>query len=561
MPSASHTRRYTAFISYRHADNTHDGRRWAEWLHRALERYVVPPDLIGTPNLRGEPIRDSLYPIFRDEDELPANADLATGIRAALKVSDHLIVLCSPRSAASPWVRKEVREFKELGHSDRILAIITAGEPNADDPAKAREGILRDEECFCEELRFGAVREDGTLDWTVPAEPTAADLRSNGRAEGFVSAEACREHYTSKSGLSPEQIAAFTDEYRKRLERGKLRVIAGLLGVSPGQLNERDAAYRIALAEAEVDKQREIAERERRLAEQAQHSAEEAHHAKRATERTAYRLAIAGAAALVLALLAGWFWWRAKVTSESVVRLVSALQPLATHGAPEKMDAKEINQTLLAWFEKNEPKDGEAELLAMYANLLIYRGDLQLIDAPDNAKTDHRKAVEVSQKALSAQHNGETLNLRGAALVRFGFIKHELGSSLSASDTTKAADEFEGANAAWIEAIEVFNNATSLSPNDPRLLCARARAKFWRGSTHLELAKLAKSEPDEAKKSFELARIDFEEAKKLSGKIEGDREKFIQDIEIDMANIQTGIKAALDLRQAPNSNFSPIPIQ
>jgi len=88
-------RRYSAFISYRHADNTQEGRRWAEWLHRALERYVVPPDLIGTPNLRSEPIRDSLYPIFRDEDELPANAD---------------------------------------------------------DPANAREGILRDEECFCEEL-------------------------------------------------------------------------------------------------------------------------------------------------------------------------------------------------------------------------------------------------------------------------------------------------------------------------------------------------------------------------------------------------------------------------
>jgi hypothetical protein len=157
--SLPRTRRYTAFISYRHADNTQEGRRWAEWLHRGLERYVVPPDLNGTPNLRSEAIRDSLYPVFRDEDELPANADLAPGIRAALEVSDHLIVLCSPRSAVSPWVRKEVREFKELGRSDRILAIIIAGEPNAEDSAKAREGILRDEECFCEELRFGAVRD------------------------------------------------------------------------------------------------------------------------------------------------------------------------------------------------------------------------------------------------------------------------------------------------------------------------------------------------------------------------------------------------------------------
>ena len=45
----------TTFISYRHADNTQEGRRWAEWLHHRLERYVVPPDLIGTPTLRGNP--------------------------------------------------------------------------------------------------------------------------------------------------------------------------------------------------------------------------------------------------------------------------------------------------------------------------------------------------------------------------------------------------------------------------------------------------------------------------------------------------------------------------
>jgi len=52
-----YSRRYSAFISYRHADNTQEGRRWAEWLHRGLERYVVPPDLILTTNLRVEPIR------------------------------------------------------------------------------------------------------------------------------------------------------------------------------------------------------------------------------------------------------------------------------------------------------------------------------------------------------------------------------------------------------------------------------------------------------------------------------------------------------------------------
>jgi hypothetical protein len=189
-------RRYCAFVSYRHADNVQEGRWWAEWLHRGLERYVVPPDLVGQPNLRGEPIPRSLYPIFRDEDELPANADLATGIRTALEASNHLIVLCSPRSAVSPWVRKEVREFKELGRGDRILAVIVAGAPNADDPGKLRDGVMRDKECFCEELRFGCAAPQGTIDWSARTEPTAADLRPGGtRAEGFVTADAYREKW------------------------------------------------------------------------------------------------------------------------------------------------------------------------------------------------------------------------------------------------------------------------------------------------------------------------------------------------------------------------------
>jgi hypothetical protein len=248
-------RRYCAFISYRHADNAQEGRRWAEWLHRALERYVVPPDLVGTPNLRGAPIPSSLYPIFRDEDELPANADLATGIRAALEVSDHLIVLCSPRSALSPWVRKEVKEFKEMGRSDRILAVMIAGEPNADDPAKVRDGILPEEECFCEELRYGMVKTDGALDWTARTEPLAADLRPGGmRAEGFVNADGYREHLTLNSALATDKIRELAEAYHARLELGLLKVIAGLLGVPLSQLTERDAAHRAALAEKEAQR-------------------------------------------------------------------------------------------------------------------------------------------------------------------------------------------------------------------------------------------------------------------------------------------------------------------
>lgn len=56
--------KYHAFISYRHADNKEDGRRWASWLHQALETYQVPEELAGSVNGRGDVIPDRIFPIF-----------------------------------------------------------------------------------------------------------------------------------------------------------------------------------------------------------------------------------------------------------------------------------------------------------------------------------------------------------------------------------------------------------------------------------------------------------------------------------------------------------------
>ena len=75
-----------------------------------------------------------------------------------------------------------------------------------------------------------------------------------------------------------------------------------------------------ALAEAEAAKKLEIAERERQLTEEAQRSAKEAHRSKLATERIAFRLAIAGASALILAVLAVWFWIDARQKTEAALK-------------------------------------------------------------------------------------------------------------------------------------------------------------------------------------------------------------------------------------------------
>ena len=249
--SSSAPREYAVFISYRHADNLEMGRKWANWLHEALESYEVPPDLVGKTSLRGDKVPASLYPVFRDEAELPADADLSTNIRRALENSGLLVVLCSPRAVQSRFVADEIRYFKEQGRSDRMLALMLDGEPNAsDDPAKV-EIFGAAAECFPEPLRFGVAGEgDPTnIDWTARTEPIAADVRPGGRCEqGWTTAAAYREQLVKEGKLTARQIGSAVAEYNERLELAKLKVIAGALGLPLGELTQRDKAFQLAKA-------------------------------------------------------------------------------------------------------------------------------------------------------------------------------------------------------------------------------------------------------------------------------------------------------------------------
>ncbi|MEO5621911.1 MAG: toll/interleukin-1 receptor domain-containing protein [Dokdonella sp.] len=157
--------RYRAFISYSHQDKT-----WADWLHKALETYVVPKRLVGQSTAAG-PIPARLAPIFRDREELASATDLGRKVSEALEQSANLIVICSPRSAASRWVAEEVLAFKRLGRSERIFCLIVDGEPDASS-MPGREA----EECFASTLRYRVDAAGALTD--VRTEPIAADARA-----------------------------------------------------------------------------------------------------------------------------------------------------------------------------------------------------------------------------------------------------------------------------------------------------------------------------------------------------------------------------------------------
>lgn len=240
-------RTYWCFISYRHLDNREEGRQWATWLHQAIETYSVPEDLVGTVTERGDTIPSHIFPVFRDEEELPVDSELELPIFRALEASKFLVVICSPNAVASRYVESEIRYFKQIGRANRVLAVMVAGEPNASiDTGKQAAGFSAADECFPLSIRHD-VSPEGELLADV-AEPIAADFRL-GREQGWTSPEGYRAALQREGMLSPREIDSKVTEYAQRGELMKLKIIAGILGVPLGTLTQRDKAHQLRLAQ------------------------------------------------------------------------------------------------------------------------------------------------------------------------------------------------------------------------------------------------------------------------------------------------------------------------
>jgi WD40 repeat protein len=102
---------YHAFISYSHAvDN-----RLAPVLQSAVRRFASPW------------YRRSALRIFRDQTDLSVSPGLWSSIEQALATSQHLILLASPRAAASRWVRRELEYWLAHNTPQTLLIVLTEG--------------------------------------------------------------------------------------------------------------------------------------------------------------------------------------------------------------------------------------------------------------------------------------------------------------------------------------------------------------------------------------------------------------------------------------------------
>ena len=116
--------KYFAFISYNSKDTA-----WGKKLQKKLEHYKMPATLCSEHNWQRTPIK----PVFFAPTDIQPGG-LSEELQERLKASQNLIVICSPNSAKSQWVGREIEFFHSLGRTKNIHFFIVDGIPHSGDP-------------------------------------------------------------------------------------------------------------------------------------------------------------------------------------------------------------------------------------------------------------------------------------------------------------------------------------------------------------------------------------------------------------------------------------------
>lgn len=116
--------KYFAFISYSSKDT-----EWGKLVQKKLEHYRMPAAVCNKYGWERTPIK----PVFFAPTDIQPGG-LSEELQERLKASRYLIVICSPNSAKSEWVGKEIVYFYQLGRTNQILFFIVDGQPHSGNP-------------------------------------------------------------------------------------------------------------------------------------------------------------------------------------------------------------------------------------------------------------------------------------------------------------------------------------------------------------------------------------------------------------------------------------------
>ena len=193
---------YDAFISYRH---TPQDTKTAETIQYELEHYRIPKGVRSAYGIK------KINRIFRDQAELQMSSDLSREIERALDASRFLIVICSEAYNQSPWCLHEVEYFLKHHNPERVLCVLSQGEPPGIFPAQLRA------------QKYPVRNPDGSTSYlTVGSEPLACDFRTDSK----------HARRTELPRLAAKIIGCSYDDLVMRRETYRKRRLALILSLS-----------------------------------------------------------------------------------------------------------------------------------------------------------------------------------------------------------------------------------------------------------------------------------------------------------------------------------------
>ncbi|NUT43031.1 MAG: TIR domain-containing protein [Thermoactinospora sp.] len=197
--------RYDAFISYSQVD-----RRIALALKTGMQRLAR--------RRRSGAIR-----VFRDEERLHAGAHLADEITSALDASRFLIVIVSPDSDRSPWVRMETEHWLSGHPASSVLKVLAPGTaPVADERLAASLNGMRVPRLRDEVFLQAVAKLAGALKGEAPEELIRAEERRRRRVRLLSAGAAVL--LCASSTLAVQQ-------WREAGERQRLRAAAEMVAL------------------------------------------------------------------------------------------------------------------------------------------------------------------------------------------------------------------------------------------------------------------------------------------------------------------------------------------
>lgn len=228
--------KYLAFISYSRADNEQDGRQWADWVKQTIEGFSIPincqiPDSVGDGK--------SVAPreVFLDRSRLTAGGELMLQLEHHLQRAKFLVLICSPKSAASEFVGFEIDYFKKTGRADKIIPIVIDGKDSKVD--------LR--ECWVPANLYDIIPingEDGNAIVTKKRHLIYADFRTKEKLPnntllvdgGWTDPSFYEKLLVQQNFYAAQELAKRVAAYRRVHSIAKYALLGGLFGLEPHQL-------------------------------------------------------------------------------------------------------------------------------------------------------------------------------------------------------------------------------------------------------------------------------------------------------------------------------------